>query len=60
MTRLTFWKTKFRPPPSYSALTQFTAQAVVSTIVTPGVWPPVSSAFAPTSFVPIHTVYIVS
>ncbi|PIL22984.1 hypothetical protein GSI_15681 [Ganoderma sinense ZZ0214-1] len=39
---------------------QSTEHAVVSTTVTPGAWLPVSSAFAPTSFVPIHNAYTVS
>ena len=51
---------KFLAPDAYSTLIQFTAHATVSTIVTPGVWWPVSSAPAPTSLVPIHSVYIVS
>ena len=51
---------KLRAPDLYSVLTQFTAHATVSATVTPGAWPPVRSAFAPTSFVPIHSVYIVS
>lgn len=57
---LTFWKMKLRAPLLYSVLTQFTAQLTVSTTVTPGICCPVSNAFAPTSFVPIHNVKTVS
>ncbi len=57
---LTFWKRKFLAPALYRVVTQLTAQVTVSTIVTPGVCSPVSKALAPTSFVPIHNVNIVS
>lgn len=56
----TFWKRKFLAPALYSVFTQLTAQVTVSTMVTPGICPPVKRALEPTSFVPIHRVNIVS
>ena len=58
--KLTFWKMKFRAPAACSTFTQSTAHATVSTTVTPGACFPVRSPKYPTSFVPIHNVYIVS
>ena len=51
---------KFRAPELYITSTQFTAHPTTSTSVTPGAPCPVKSALSPTSFVPIHRVYIVS
>ena len=57
---LTFWKRKFLSPLLYRVFTQSIAQLTVSTMVAPLIPLPVNRALAPTSFVPIHNVKIVS